>query len=144
MIKPTAVTSATEKAWCDNMTEPRTSQQEIDDLDDLYPTNRSPQYKGEDGYWHCGECHQDIIRHLPTCATHNQYREWYRKVCEQNRKFAEEPKPDWMCEGCDQPKEGPHRFGCHSRGIRSTQVVVPVTQNSDGTFTVAPPYSSKP
>lgn len=86
-------------------------------------------------YWSCGECRQTLPYHTPDCPVHAAY-------LKLEKAKAEYVRPDWMCEGCDKPKEGPHRFSCYVKGARASQVVLPATQNPDGTFSVDPPYST--
>ena len=86
-------------------------------------------------YWNCGECNKTLPYHTPDCPVHVAY-------LEAEKAKAAYVRPDWMCEGCDRPKEGPHRFSCYARGARASQVVLPVTQNTNGTFSVDPPYST--
>lgn len=86
-------------------------------------------------YWDCGECRMTLPFHLPNCPVHAAY-------LEAEKAKAEYVRPDWMCSGCDQPKEGPHRFSCYVGGPRASQVILPATQNPDGTFSIDPPYSA--
>lgn len=110
---------------------------ETDDLDDA--PRFKPPIKWEDckdnTHWACGECKKTLPYHNPDCPVHAAH-----LVAEKAK--AEYVRPEWQCEGCDQPKEGPHRFSCYARGPRASQVVLPVTQNPDGTFSVDPPYST--
>lgn len=88
--------------------------------------------------WNCGVCKITLPFHTHDCPVHAAY-------LASERQKQEYVRPDWQCSGCDQPKEGPHRFSCYERGSRASQLVLPVTQNPDGTFSVDPPYStSKP
>lgn len=103
----------------------------------------SPRYKkvikrsDDDGneHWDCGECMVTLPYHLPDCPVHAVY-------LEAEKAKTEYVRPDWMCSGCDQPKEGPHRFSCCVGGPRASQVILPATQNHDGTFSIDPPYST--
>lgn len=92
-----------------------------------------PDVQDENGNWVCGECK---ARHLDSCKVYQQFRRWYRKVLQENEEAQSKPRPEWMCSGCDQPKEGPHRFSCYVGGARATQLVVPATRKEDGTFVV--------
>lgn len=83
----------------------------------------------DNDHWVCGECKETMPEHTSVCPVHLAF----QKYEEEQKAYV---RPEWMCSGCDQPKEGPHRFGCCVRGIRSTQVILPVTQNSNGNFSV--------
>lgn len=104
----------------------------MDDIDDdeFGGSPLAPQYKGEDGFWYCGECKQQIGDHLGNCETHNAFKTWFRKITEQ----PTEPRPDWMCEGCDAPKNGQHRFSCYKHGKK--QLTIPVVINNHGKIKV--------
>lgn len=109
---------------------------ETNDLDDA--PRFKPPIKQKDckdnANWTCGECKKTLPYHTSDCPVHAAHLA-YEKV------KAEYVRPDWMCSGCDQPKEGPHRFSCYVKGIGSSQIKLPVTENSNGTLSVDSTYS---
>ena len=110
---------------------------DCDDLDDAPRFKPVIKWKdsNDNDHWDCGECKKTLPYHTSDCPVHAAY-------LEAEKARAEYVRPAHLCTNCDQPKEGPHRFSCARGGARSTQVVLPVTQNSDGSFSVDPPYSS--
>jgi hypothetical protein len=104
-----------------------------DELDALRKLNTG-QHKDESGQWCCNECNQQINNHLSTCETHKEYLVWYRVSVDAAEKSP--TRPWWMCQGCDQPQEGAHRFGCHFRG---SQMSVPAIKLIDGKYQIFPP-----
>lgn len=104
-----------------------------DELEEGQPSRFKEPIKWTDcrdnDHWICGECQSTMPEHLPTCPVHLAFQEYEEK----QKTYV---RPEWMCTGCDQPKEGPHRFSCCVRGVSSTRMVLPVEKNSDGSFTV--------
>jgi hypothetical protein len=86
----------------------------------------------------CGECNFLMPEHDPLCPVHLQY-----KKSEEQWDGVEYKHPEGQCKGCPSPIEGPHTFSCAYGGIKASQVVLPVTRQPDGTFSVDPPYSNK-
>lgn len=92
---------------------------------------RPPDVQDENGNWVCGECK---ARHLDSCKVYQQFRRWHEKLFQENEKAQNQPRPEWMCSGCDEPKEGPHRFSCYASETKANQLAISATQKEDGTF----------
>lgn len=77
---------------------------------------------------------QKLLGHYPT------WQEVTEHLAERYGLVEKRDKP-WPieedCQGCDQHKDGPHRFGCSLRGVR--QLVVYANQTPDGKFQVTYP-----
>jgi len=103
----------------------------LEEFEEQQEIDRPPDIQDENGNWVCGECKD---RHLDSCKIYQHFRRWYEKLALENEKAQNQPRPEWMCSGCDEPKEGPHRFSCYASETKANQLTVSATQKEDGTF----------
>lgn len=86
----------------------------------------------------CFECRQPLDKHLDSCETYKSFKKWYGAILKRSEKTNNIPRPEGMCTGCDQPKDGRHRFSCVVKGY--SQLALPASRNPDtGIFSVSLP-----